>query len=195
MLAARLGLGRDEAARRAALAQEAAAALAAARGARRVALYAPVRGEVDTAALHARLRAAGVVTAYPVVSPGRPGLTFHAVDDPGRLRPGAYGIPAPDPESAPEVPLETLDLIVVPGLAFDRAGRRLGYGGGYYDRTVGAVPAARLVGLAFAFQVVDRLPAGAHDLVVGALATDAGLVELAAEHEGPAGRQPGSREP
>jgi 5-formyltetrahydrofolate cyclo-ligase len=87
------------------------------------------------------------------------------------LLPGPYGIPAPD---GPTIPPETIDLIVVPGLAFDRSCHRLGQGGGYYDRYLPYCRAVT-VGLAFELQMTDDLPWEAHDIQLDFVATDAAL--------------------
>ena len=85
----------------------------------------------------------------------------------GDLRRGAYGIFEPRRQSFRPVGVEEIDLVVVPGIGFDRRGRRLGRGGGYYDRFLkrvrGQVP---LVGLAFKVQRLERLPVEVHDVPV-----------------------------
>jgi len=68
------------------------------------------------------------------------------------------------------------DLLFVPLLAFDRAGRRLGYGGGYYDRTLATIPAARAIGCAYAAQEVDEVPATDRDIRLNAVATEHGVL-------------------
>ena len=80
---------------------------------------------------------------------------------------GHYGIHQPGEGHIRPVPLENVDLMVVPGLAFARSGHRLGHGGGYYDRFLEkAPPTVFTVGLAFDFQVVDELPTHATDIPV-----------------------------
>ncbi len=87
------------------------------------------------------------------------------------MRPGAHGIPAP---IGPAVDPTTIDVVVVPGLAFTRDGRRLGQGGGYYDRFL---PLLRddcvTCGVGFAVQIVDDLPSESHDRVLTMVITDA----------------------
>jgi 5-formyltetrahydrofolate cyclo-ligase len=71
----------------------------------------------------------------------------------------------------------SIDLVVTPGLAFDRRGRRLGYGGGHYDRFLRRLPPSTIrVGIGFAAQVVDRVPAGPTDEPLDALVTEEGLI-------------------
>ncbi|MCB1128600.1 MAG: 5-formyltetrahydrofolate cyclo-ligase [Verrucomicrobiae bacterium] len=98
---------------------------------------------------------------------------------PARLVPGAELTPGPfkvwePPADAPAASFEQLDLVLVPGLAFDRSGRRLGRGKGYFDRLLARTPCARRWGVAFDVQIVDRVPAAPHDLNVHLLVT-AGL--------------------
>jgi 5-formyltetrahydrofolate cyclo-ligase len=102
-------------------------------------------------------------------------LRFAAIERWEDVRPGRYGVPEPR-DAHDSRALERSDLVMVPGLAFDSDGRRVGTGAGYYDRTfpVGT-PAPFLVGLAFDFQRVDRVPAAAHDRAVDALVTEAGI--------------------
>ncbi|HEY8370503.1 MAG TPA: 5-formyltetrahydrofolate cyclo-ligase [Thermodesulfobacteriota bacterium] len=175
LLAARAALAPQDASR---LADAAQAALVAHVGSRRVvALYAAIGAELPTGRAHAALASRGVTVVYPLVTPGRPRLSFHAVDDPEALLPrGRYRIPSPDPARHPEVPLEAIDLVVVPGIAYDRSGMRLGYGAGYYDRTVAGLAPTRLAGLGYGLQLVDAIPREPHDLTLGAVVTEAGVI-------------------
>ena len=102
------------------------------------------------------------------------------------LGPGRYGVPEP-PTGAPVHELDSGDLAVLPGVAFDRRGRRLGRGRGYYDRTFRAAGGPLLVGFAADFQVVEEVPTGPTDRPVDAIVTETG-VEWIARREGAAGR-------
>lgn len=146
--------------------------LVIARGAGLVALYAAVKGELATNPAARLLLDRGVALAYPRVLPSQRRLGFHRVGDLGDLAPATFGIPEPDP-SAPLVPVGHIDLFVVPGLAFDRHGRRLGWGRGHYDETLAHSDAAR-VGYAFDRQIVDAVPAGYQDLPMDYLITESG---------------------
>jgi 5-formyltetrahydrofolate cyclo-ligase len=88
----------------------------------------------------------------------------------GGLVPGPFGVPEPAP-SSPWVPVERLDLVLVPGLAFDRRGRRLGRGRGFFDRLLARAPTARRWGVAFDLQIVAEVPTEPHDLNVHLLVT------------------------
>ena len=134
--------------------------------------YHPVRGEIDPLPLMARLAADGIVTALPVVvARGQP-LIFRQWRSGDPLMAGEYGIPVP-PESAREV---VPDLMLVPLLAFDRRGYRLGHGAGYYDRTIAALHRTkanvRTLGLAFEDQGVDDVPHDGHDQPVDWVVTE-----------------------
>jgi 5-formyltetrahydrofolate cyclo-ligase len=144
----------------------------------------PGKGEVDPAAALSAAHARGAHVALPRVSAEAPRLRFHDVDpsDAVALVPGPFGLREPAP-SALEVAVESIDVMLVPGLAFDRAGRRLGYGGGYYDEAAGRLRAAGrgfLVGLAYDFQLVERCPAGEADVGVDCVVTDSQVVRCAA---------------
>lgn len=131
--------------------------------ARVVLAYAAMPEELDPAPAVAALRERGITIAYPrVEAPGVLGL--HRVDDEGDLVEGMFGIREPA-EHAPQVGRGAVDVVIVPGVAFDESGMRLGYGGGYYDRLLPTLPPHALhVGYAYDEQVVDELPAEEHDV-------------------------------
>ena len=125
--------------------------------------YLPVRAEFDVTPILRHAHARGCPTCLPVVpGRGRP-LTFRrwAPGDP--LVEGTFGIAIPPPEADTLEP----DILLVPMLAFDDDGYRLGYGGGFYDRTLAVrrtrAPGTLAVGVAFAGQCVDRVPRSAED--------------------------------
>lgn len=154
----------------------------------RVALYSAVRGEIDTSELHAALRARGATACYPRVAKGTgPALQFHAVAEVAALTPDAFQVPAPN-AAAPEVALGDLALILVPAVAFDRQGFRLGYGRGYYDAALAAAPAALRIGLGHAFQLVDPFPRRGDDQPVDVVVTPAGVVATDARAAFPASK-------
>lgn len=133
-----------------------------------IALYAPLAHEVNLLPLlaeHPRHR-----YYFPRCLPGRR-LSFHLVRTPEEeLLPGALGIPAPA-EHLPCIRPQELQLILVPGVAFTPDGRRLGYGGGFYDRYLPQCPQAKLISLAMPEQIVANLPTEAHDLRIPTLLT------------------------
>jgi 5-formyltetrahydrofolate cyclo-ligase len=141
---------------------------------RTVSGYVAMRGELDPAAALDAARAAGAAVALPRISAEPPRLRFHRVEPGAGLVPGRWGTVEPDAATCPELALEGIDVMIVPGLAFDAEGRRVGYGGGYYDEAGGRVRDAGgvLVGLAYDFQIVDRCPAGDGDVPVDLVVTD-----------------------
>lgn len=143
-----------------------------------VAAYAAIGSELDPRPLVDHALARGLRVAFPRVVAGRAALALHPCL-PGQLAAGRFGIPEP-PAAAPEVLPAALALALLPGLAFDRAGGRLGWGRGSYDVTLAGAPRVHRVGLAFESQLVERVPLDAHDLPVHHLATEAALYPCAA---------------
>ena len=149
----------------------------------RVGIYAARTGEVGTRRIAEAVRKAGGAVFYPRPAPGG-AMTFHRVDDESALVPGRFGIPAPgadDPEGEGNA---RFDLLVVPGIAFDRFGYRLGRGGGYYDRFLARAAVGEAVGLAFSWQVVPELPRDPWDAPVGAVVTELGVIRTAGKIPG-----------
>ncbi|HEY8347135.1 MAG TPA: 5-formyltetrahydrofolate cyclo-ligase [Symbiobacteriaceae bacterium] len=180
MIRRRLELSPAERERLSRAAQEAVIGSEPFRRAAVVLLYAAFRGEVATDRIMAAGKAMGKRLVLPRVVKGAPQLALHEYPgDPGALVISRFGVPEPDP-AWPQVAPGEIDLVVVPGVAFDSAGWRLGYGAGYYDRTLPTIrqanPQAVLVGLAYGFQVVPALPVDPHDVPMDALATEAGLI-------------------
>jgi 5-formyltetrahydrofolate cyclo-ligase len=130
----------------------------------------PLEGEIDVRPLLTALHERG----HPVVLPitprrGNP-LTF------GLWRPGDALVPERFGTVRPIGPVMVPDFLLVPLLAFDRAGRRLGYGGGFYDRTLASLPGRFALGCAFAAQEVAKVPVGPFDHRLEAVATERGVV-------------------
>jgi len=147
------------------------------RGAREVLLYLPFRGELSPLELLALYPEA----RYHLPRTAPDGLTVHPFASPRERHPYGFEQPA---ANAPRTDTRRLDAVVVPGLAFDRAGYRLGYGGGYYDRFLPTLPEATLrIGLAPAALVLERLPRGPWDARVGLLATEKGVVPVASDED------------
>jgi 5-formyltetrahydrofolate cyclo-ligase len=138
--------------------------------------YHALPGEADPALLLQALVAKGCRIAFPrIVAQGLP-LEFHLVPDGEVLKRGSYGIHEPQAHWPSVMP----HLLLVPLLAFDRNGHRLGYGGGFYDRTLfayrsGAAHRIRAIGLAYAAQEMEGLPAEAHDMKLDGVLTERGL--------------------
>jgi 5-formyltetrahydrofolate cyclo-ligase len=141
--------------------------------ARVVLLTLPFRNEWDTRPLFAAARGAGKRIALPRVDARQRMLELFEVRDLARdVATGFHGIDEPLAHCPPIAAAE-VDWVLVPGVAFDAHCRRLGYGGGYYDRLLPLVPAAapRTAG-AFDVQIVERVPAAPHDLAIDAVVTE-----------------------
>ncbi len=135
-----------------------------------VAGYWPMGGEIDVRPLLLALLARGHPVLLPQTPPrGRP-LLFR------RWRPGLPMVRERFGTWCPEGPEGEPDVLLVPLLAFDAGCNRLGYGGGYYDRTVAARPGVRTIGCAFARQQVDAVPVLPHDAPLHAVATERGVI-------------------
>lgn len=91
------------------------------------------------------------------------------------LMPAKFGIL--EPIELMKIAYKNIDLVLVPGIVFDREGHRIGYGFGYYDKFLAKVPKAVKIGLAFDFQVVDKIPKETHDVPVDLIVTEEGVVE------------------
>jgi 5-formyltetrahydrofolate cyclo-ligase len=136
-----------------------------------VAGYHPIRDEADPRALLSALAELGHPLALPVVAVSRAALIFRAWKMGDALAPNTWGIAEPLP-SAPEI---APAVILVPLLAFDVSGHRLGYGGGYYDRTIAALPGVRTIGVAYAGQEVAVVPREPHDHALDMVVTENGV--------------------
>jgi len=145
---------------------------------RAVAGYVATRGELSPAGALAFVADAGGTVALPRVNDTPPRLRFHVMAAGTRLRPGRFGLSEP-PETAPEIAPGALAVMIVPGLAFDAGGGRLGFGGGYYDGVIDQARAggAVVIGFAYDFQIVDRVPAGPDDRGVDVVVTDARVIQ------------------
>lgn len=141
--------------------------------ARIVALYAPIKGEVPTRDILVAALQDGKTVCYPLSHVHGRVLSFRAIQSERELEPGRLGVREPQ-SSAELVPVEKIELFVVPGLGFSRDGKRLGRGGGYYDATLKAgSELSRRVGLAFSEQLVDGLPTDSDDVPMDLVVTEA----------------------
>ena len=139
--------------------------------------FMPLGSEINPLPLMKKLAAQGAHLALPVVAARGQPLTMRAWAWGEPLNAGVWGIREPKPE-APEV---EPDILLVPLLAFDRAGYRLGYGGGYYDRTIGRLRAnkpATAVGVAFAAQEVPQVPISPRDARLDLVLTERETIDF-----------------
>jgi 5-formyltetrahydrofolate cyclo-ligase len=131
----------------------------------------PMGSEIDTRPLLDALHARGHVITLPVTPPRGQPLMFRPWSPGAAMARGPAGTQHPA-EGEAVLP----GWLIVPLLAFDRAGGRLGYGGGYYDRTLGLLRGATAIGVAFAAQEIAQVPTGPHDIRLAAIATERGLI-------------------
>jgi 5-formyltetrahydrofolate cyclo-ligase len=138
--------------------------------ARTLALYSPFRHEVQTEVLFRAARAAGKSVVFPRVKGDQ--LDFVRVSSLDDLLPGSFGVS--EPCGTEVVSILAIDLLLLPGLAFDLIGHRLGYGRGFYDRALEGAEKSPLLraGLAFDFQLIEALPAQGHDIRIDILFTE-----------------------
>jgi len=146
-------------------------------GARSIALFRTIerKHEIDTSGIDHDARVLGLRVAYPTLEPSldpteKPRMTFRWVDVPSFEERG-FGFPEPAP-TAPEAPLEELDRVIVPALAYDPNGFRIGYGAGYYDSVLAGCTNARTIGICFDFQMIAEVPVTEGDVPVSMVVTD-----------------------
>lgn len=139
--------------------------LAAFRQATSVCCYVALPYEVQTLRMIEGMLVSNKRVVVPIAQVGTKRLLLSELRNPHtELAPGAHGVLEPLPKHRRAVSMDELDLVLVPGLAFDRKGHRLGHGHGYFDRFLARLPdSVPTVGLAFRFQLFDHLPVAAHD--------------------------------
>ena len=143
------------------------------------ALYCALDGEISTGRIRCAYIAAGARLYYPRVSGGRT-LAFYPHREGDAWETGPYGIPEPSIPAGVQPMTSGWDIIVVPGLAFDRRGNRLGHGFGYYDRFLAGLPdSVPRVGLTCSGLVVPEVPVDAWDVSMHALVTEEGVIRVA----------------
>jgi 5-formyltetrahydrofolate cyclo-ligase len=135
-----------------------------------VAGFWPLAGEIDIRPLLHALTGRGHAVLLPVTPKRGLPLGFRRWRPGDAMASGRFGTPVPIGE--PMVPT----FVLVPLLAFDRCGRRLGYGAGYYDRTLAGLPGVPTLGCAFSAQELDSVPAGPQDIPLATIATERGII-------------------
>ena len=140
-----------------------------------VAGYVPIRSEIDPMPLLEACAKAGCATCLPTTPKPGEALIFRAWQIGAPLVAGLYGTSEP-PQDAP---IRTPNLLLVPLLAFDRAGYRLGYGGGFYDRSLAGLRPRGVVaiGIAYAGQEIPQVPRESHDAPLDGILTESGFLE------------------
>ncbi|RMF63913.1 MAG: 5-formyltetrahydrofolate cyclo-ligase, partial [Calditrichaeota bacterium] len=138
--------------------------------ARTVHTYVAWRNEVDTHALIRELLQTGRRVIVPIVDTQTHSLHHAEISSFDELEPGTFGILEPPLQNSRPLDPDTLDLVIVPGVAFDPHGNRVGFGGGYYDQFLAHVRAPKIA-LAYRFQIVDRIPTRNEDQRVDIIVT------------------------
>jgi 5-formyltetrahydrofolate cyclo-ligase len=143
-----------------------------------VLFYMPFRGEVDILPLMQKALLRGRTCALPMCAKDRSLRLFVISDIRSDVAPGKWGVPEPVEGRACECTGEAISVIIVPGVAFDRHGGRLGYGSGYYDKLLAPGGNGALkIAPAFAMQVVQELPHGPGDMPVDIIVTEEGIID------------------
>lgn len=150
----------------------------------KILLYASFRSEVDTLDLLKYCIANGKVAVLPKVDKQNNELEIYDIKDVGELASGYFGIPEPNVSEDRRMSVENMDLILVPGVAFDEQCNRLGYGKGFYDKFLTKVkdkrslqPSAFIIALAYEEQIVEALPSEVHDIKMNKIITDKRIIE------------------
>lgn len=155
------------------------AALPLYRAARTVMFFLTHGSEVETAGMIAAALGEGKTVVLPRIDAETDSIRSCRITDlSGDLMAGKYGIREPIHGRCPEVPAAQVDLVIVPAVAFDRAGHRVGYGKGYYDRWLSSFTVRQRVGIAFEKQIVDKIAHDAHDMPVGMIVTDRRVITV-----------------
>jgi 5-formyltetrahydrofolate cyclo-ligase len=187
LLATKAGLRAAALARRDALAPDLRAAAAEAIAARPLPVavsrgtivsgFMPIRSEINPLPLLRRFAEAGASLALPAIAGREKPLRFHAWSFGEKLARGQWGIREPEPD-APEV---APDIVLVPLAAFDRRGYRIGYGAGYYDKSLAALRSAKpvvAIGIAYAAQEIPEVPVLPHDVRLDLVLTEREVIDL-----------------
>ena len=142
-----------------------------------VAGYAPIRSEIDPVQLVQKLATRGATLALPAISARNASLVFRQWTPGDELVRGLFGISEPSATALEVNP----DIVLVPLAAFDRVGHRVGYGGGYYDRTFARLRQSKpvtAIGLAFAVQEIPQVPALSHDVRLDFMLTETDMFDF-----------------
>lgn len=143
---------------------------------RKIAIYSAFDGEISAWPLCLKLWQEGSDVYFPRIGDGESeGISFYRVREMAELTPGHFGILEPSADAQALEEVDQLDLVVVPGVAFDRRGYRVGLGNGYYDRFLSRFNGVK-IGLAYEFQVLDRVVEDPWDIRMDGIATETGIL-------------------
>ncbi len=146
------------------------------RKAKIILFYVSIKGEVRTEKMISESLEKGKRILVPFADLKNKRLLISEINDLDDLSPGSFGIP--EPKSPREFPLEGIDLVVIPGIAFDRKGNRVGYGMGFYDRFLKTLrKGTPLIALAYDLQIVRKIPTDGKDVRVNKIITEKEIIE------------------
>lgn len=152
--------------------------------AQNVFIFINFRSEVDTKPIIERLLEMGKNVIVPYTDIPSKRLRLFYLNDFKELIEGSYGILEPDPSIAKEAHIKDVDLVVVPGSAFDIKGGRMGYGGGFYDRLLPSIKSGvKTIAIAFELQIVDQVPMGYYDRCVDIIVTEGRIINTGQERK------------
>lgn len=146
------------------------------RAAHKILLYASFRSEVDTLDLLKYCVDYGKIIVLPKVDRNNDELTLYRVEDMNEVVAGYMGIPEPQVHEGRRMPVEEMDLIIVPGVAFDGHCNRLGYGKGFYDKLLTRGAKAKIA-IAYEEQIVEYIPSEPYDIKMDKIITDKRIIE------------------
>lgn len=136
--------------------------------------------EVNTDYIIERLWRQGKKVFVPLCKPETREMEIFPIASFADVEPGYFGIREPKKNIQPPVSKDAIDMVLVPAVAFDRKGFRVGYGGGYYDRFLAGMKAPKL-GLAFSCQIIPAVPVGEYDQAVESVITETGFIKMMAK--------------
>jgi 5-formyltetrahydrofolate cyclo-ligase len=141
------------------------------------------RSEVDTMPMIHRALGEGKTVCVPCTDAGNKAMVASRINDlEGDLELGNYDILEPREECLRPVPEQNIDVVLMPGVAFDRTGGRLGYGGGYYDRFLEKCgPGCTLIAVAFELQIVEHVPCADHDARIHKIVTEERVIDCSCD--------------
>lgn len=147
------------------------------KNAERIVFYCSLKSEVDTGEMLAEASSRGKIIMLPRISGDRKSLEICTVNSLSEdLEVGNWGIMEPCRKAVPLTDPVCVDLVIVPGLVFDKRGYRLGRGKGFYDRYLESLCGVKKIGLAFDLQVVDNIPLESHDVKLDYIITESRLI-------------------
>ncbi|HQD24924.1 MULTISPECIES: 5-formyltetrahydrofolate cyclo-ligase [Methanoculleus] len=141
-----------------------------------VMVYVSKAPEVETNDLILELNRRGVKVVVPIIERETHSLRLSYLPDPGVLVPSTFNVPEPIGHEIPARP-EEVEAVIIPMLAFDAEGNRLGYGAGYYDRFLCRYPRPKKIGIAFSCQQMESIPADDYDVKMDFIVTEKGIIQ------------------